>query len=156
MVVFELIVGEPEKTRVRSSAASDVYEGQNRILGRLEEHLDETYTYRCLVGGLPVERAWPWEYKAAFSPGDVIQIYMKPARLRREGVQVTLPALSEVDLADFAGLGTLEAFHTDGLRSLLKPSKTPEMVDKTMRHPGHAENCGVSRRLHSFPPPVSW
>ena len=122
----------------------------NMILGRLEEHLDETYTYRCLVGGLPVERAWPWEYKAVFSPGDVIQIYMKPARLRREGVQVTLPALSEVELVEFAGLGTLEAFNTDGLRSLLKTSKTPEMVEKTMRYPGHAEKMRMLKEAGFF------
>ena len=122
----------------------------NMILGRLEEHLDETYSYRCLVGGLPVERAWPWEYKAPFSPGDVIQIYMKPARLRREGVEITLPALSEVELVEFPGLGTLEAFNTDGLRSLLKTSKTPEMVEKTMRYPGHAEKMRMLREAGFF------
>ncbi len=122
----------------------------NMILGRLEEHLDETYSYRCLVGGLPVERAWPWEYKAPFSPGDVIQIYTKPARLRREGVEITLPALSEVELVEFPGLGTLEAFNTDGLRSLLKTSKTPEMVEKTMRYPGHAEKMRMLREAGFF------
>ena len=122
----------------------------NMILGRLEEHLDETYSYRCLVGGLPVERAWPWEYKAPFSPGDVIQIYTKPARLRREGVEITLPALSEVELVEFPGLGTLEAFNTDGLRSLLKTSKTPEMVEKTMRYPGHAEKMQMLRQAGFF------
>src|SRR5690606_27700002 len=29
--------------------------------------------YECLVGGLPVTREWPWEYKAVFSPIDVIE-----------------------------------------------------------------------------------
>ena len=122
----------------------------NMILGRLEEHLDETYSYRCLVGGLPVERAWPWEYKAPFSPGDVIQIYTRPARLRRQGVEITLPALSEVELVEFPGLGTLEAFNTDGLRSLLKTCKTPEMVEKTMRYPGHAEKMQMLRQAGFF------
>ncbi len=122
----------------------------NLILGRLEEHLDETYSYRCLVGGLPVERTWPWEYKAPFSPKDVIQIYTRPARLRREGVEVTLPALSEVELVEFQGLGTLEAFNTDGLRSLLKTSKAPEMVEKTMRYPGHAEKMRMLREAGFF------
>ena len=117
----------------------------NLVLGRLEEHLDETYSYHCLVGGLPVERLWPWEYKALFSPRDVIQVYTRPARLRRQGVEVTLPALSEVELVEFQGLGTLEAFNTDGLRSLLKTSKTPEMVEKTMRYPGHAEKMRMLR-----------
>ena len=122
----------------------------NLVLGRLEEHLDETYSYHCLVGGLPVERAWPWEYKAPFGPRDVIQIYTRPARLRRQGVEVTLPALSEVELVEFQGLGTLEAFNTDGLRSLLKTSKTPEMVEKTMRYPGHAEKMRILREAGFF------
>lgn len=122
----------------------------NLILGRIEEHLDETYSYHCLVGGLPVERTWPWEYKAPFSPRDVIQVYTRPARLRRQGVEVTLPALSEVELVEFPGLGTLEAFNTDGLRSLLKTSKTPEMVEKTMRYPGHAEKMRMLREAGFF------
>ena len=122
----------------------------NLILGRVEAHLDETYSYRCLVGGLPVERTWPWKYKAPFSPADVIQVYKQPARIRRHGVEVTLPALSDVELVDFAGLGTLEAFNTDGLRSLLRTSKTPHMVEKTMRYPGHAEKMRMLREAGFF------
>ena len=75
---------------------------------------------------------------------------MKPARLRREGVEITLPALSEVELVEFPGLGTLEAFNTDGLRSLLKASKTPGMVEKTMRYPGHAEKMRMLREAGFF------
>ncbi|MDA0310907.1 MAG: NAD-binding protein [Gemmatimonadetes bacterium] len=122
----------------------------NMVFGRIEEHLDETYSYHCLVGGLPVERAWPWEYKAPFSPGDVIAEYTRPARSRRGGVEVTLPALSEIELVDFPGLGTLEAFNTDGLRSLLRTSRAPEMVEKTMRYPGHAEKMRILRDAGFF------
>lgn len=122
----------------------------NLILGRMEEQLDETMSFHCLVGGLPVERTWPWEYKAPFSPGDVIQEYVKPARLRRDGVEITLPALSEVELVHFAGLGSLEAFNTDGLRSLLRTCKTPDMVEKTMRYPGHAVRMRILREAGFF------
>ena len=122
----------------------------NLILGRLEEHLDETTSFHCLVGGLPVERTWPWEYKAPFSPGDVIEEYVRPARLRREGVEITMPALSEVELVNFPGLGSLEAFNTDGLRSLLRTSKTPNMVEKTMRYPGHAVRMRILRDAGFF------
>ncbi len=120
------------------------------ILGRLEEDLDETRSFHCLVGGLPVERSWPWEYKAPFSPGDVIQEYVRPARLRRNGEDVTMPALSEVELVNFPGLGTLEAFLTDGLRTLLKTCDTPNMVEKTMRYPGHAEQMRILREAGFF------
>ena len=122
----------------------------NLILGRMEEQLDETMSFHCLVGGLPVERTWPWEYKAPFSPGDVIQEYVKPARLRRDGVEITLPALSEVELVHFAGLGSLEAFNTDGLRSLLRTCKIPDMVEKTMRYPGHAVRMRILREAGFF------
>ena len=122
----------------------------NFILGRMEEHLDETSSFHCLVGGLPVERTWPWEYKAPFSPGDVIEEYVRPARLRRDGVEITLPGLSEVELVDFPGLGSLEAFNTDGLRSLLRTCKAPDMVEKTMRYPGHAVRMRVLRDAGFF------
>lgn len=122
----------------------------NLVLGRMETDLDDTTSFHCLVGGLPVERVWPWEYKALFSPGDVIEEYVRPARLRRHGVEVTMPALSEVELVEFTGLGSLEAFNTDGLRSLLKTCKTPNMVEKTLRYPGHAEKMRVLREAGFF------
>ena len=36
--------------------------------------------YECLVGGLPEKREWPYEYQAVFSPIDVIEEYIRPAR----------------------------------------------------------------------------
>jgi lysine 6-dehydrogenase len=122
----------------------------NLVLGRMEADLDETYSFHCLVGGLPVERTWPWEYKALFSPGDVIEEYTRPARLRRHGVEITTPALTEIELVDFPGLGSLEAFNTDGLRSLLRTSKTPSMVEKTLRYPGHAMRMRMLRDAGFF------
>ncbi len=111
----------------------------NLILGRMEEMMDETTRFECVVGGLPVVRHWPFQYKAPFSPVDVIEEYIRPARLRRAGKTVTVPALSELETLDFPEVGALEAFNTDGLRTLLRTCKTPEMIEKTMRYPGHAE-----------------
>lgn len=122
----------------------------NLVLGRMEAHLDETTRFHCLVGGLPVERTWPWEYKAPFSPRDVIEEYVRPARMRRDGVEITEPALSGVELVTFPGLGSLEAFNTDGLRSLLRTSKTPNMTEKTMRYPGHAVRMRILREAGFF------
>ncbi len=111
----------------------------NLVLGHHEEVMEEMHSFQCFVGGLPVERNWPWDYKAPFSPADVLEEYTRPARFRRDSQEVVVPALSDVELIHFPGLGTLEAFATDGLRSLLKTSDTPHMVEKTMRYPGHAE-----------------
>jgi lysine 6-dehydrogenase len=111
----------------------------NLILGRMEEEMDSTSRFECLVGGLPAVRHWPFEYKAPFSPADVLEEYTRPARQRRNGKTVTLPALSELEVLDFEEAGALEAFNTDGLRTLLRTSETPEMIEKTLRYPGHAE-----------------
>jgi saccharopine dehydrogenase-like NADP-dependent oxidoreductase len=122
----------------------------NLVLGRLEAALDETHSFRCLVGGLPVERTWPWDYKAPFSPADVLEEYTRPARFRIEGREIVAPALSDVELVHFPGLGTLEAFATDGLRSLLHTSDTPTMVEKTLRYPGHADLMRLLRDTGFF------
>ena len=92
----------------------------------------------CMVGGLPAERKMPWQYKAPFSPVDVIEEYTRPARLVERGEVVTKPALSESEFVDFDGVGTLEAFNTDGLRTLLNMD-IPDMAEKTLRYPGHLE-----------------
>jgi lysine 6-dehydrogenase len=97
-------------------------------------------SYRCLVGGLPVKRTWPWQYKAPFSPVDVLEEYTRPARLVVDGRIVTRPALSEPELVEIDPLGTLEAFNTDGLRSLLVTMRqVPIMIEKTLRYPGHID-----------------
>jgi saccharopine dehydrogenase-like NADP-dependent oxidoreductase len=111
----------------------------NLILGRMEELMDETTRFECVVGGLPVVRHWPFQYKAPFSPVDVLEEYTRPARLRRGGKTVTVPALSDLETLDFPEVGALEAFNTDGLRTLLRTCETPDMVEKTLRYPGHAE-----------------
>lgn len=122
----------------------------NLILGRLDAALDETESFRCLVGGLPVERSWPFEYKAPFSPIDVIEEYTRPARLRVDGRAVTRPALSDLEFVEVPGIGTLEAFNTDGLRTLLTTVETPTLIEKTLRYPGHAERMRMFRDTGFF------
>jgi lysine 6-dehydrogenase len=96
-------------------------------------------SFRCYVGGLPFKRDFPFEYKAPFSPIDVIEEYIRPARFIENAQLVVKPALSDTELMDFPPIGTLEAFNSDGLRSLLKTMKVPNMIEKTLRYPGHAD-----------------
>ena len=97
-------------------------------------------SFRCLVGGLPAVRTLPWQYKAPFSPIDVLEEYTRPARLVEHGAIVTRPALSEPELVEIGQIGTLEAFNTDGLRSLLVTMpQVPNMAEKTLRYPGHID-----------------
>jgi saccharopine dehydrogenase-like NADP-dependent oxidoreductase len=122
----------------------------NLVLGRMAAELDRVDNFTCMVGGLPAVRTWPFEFKAVFSPIDVIEEYTRPARFKRFGEMVTLPALTDVEPVDFPGVGTLEAFNTDGLRSLLKTIDVPSMVEKTLRYPGHADRMRMLRETGFF------
>ncbi len=122
----------------------------NIILGYHASLLDRVDRFLCLVGGLPTVRTWPYEYKAPFSPSDVIEEYTRPARYVAHGQVVTLPALSEPELMDFPGVGTLEAFNTDGLRTLLHTVDAPFKKEKTLRYPGHIELMRVMRETGLF------
>lgn len=106
--------------------------------------------YECLVGGLPVKRSWPYQYKAPFSPIDVLEEYTRPARLVEDGKLVIREALSDPEYIEFDEIGTLEAFNTDGLRTLLKTMKIPTMREKTLRYPGHIEYIKVLRETGFF------
>ena len=111
----------------------------NFIIGRYNEEMKVT-SFECYVGGLPKERKPPFQYKAPFSPIDVIEEYIRPARLVEGGNIVTKPALSEREIMMFDEIGELEAFNTDGLRSLIFTMKNiPDMKEKTLRYPGHVD-----------------
>lgn len=120
------------------------------IVGYVYSLLDKTESATILVGGLPVIREWPYEYKIAWSPKDVIEEYIRPARLIECGKIVEKPALSDLELVDLPGIGTLEAFNTDGLRSLLYTIKIPSMREKTLRYPGYAEKMRMLRETGFF------
>ncbi|HNR16739.1 MAG TPA: saccharopine dehydrogenase C-terminal domain-containing protein [Chitinophagaceae bacterium] len=111
----------------------------NFIIGRYNAVM-KVKAIECYVGGLPKERKPPFQYKAPFSPVDVIQEYIRPARLVEKGTIVTKPALSEREIMHFDKTGELEAFNTDGLRSLLfTMDHIPDMKEKTLRYPGHID-----------------
>jgi saccharopine dehydrogenase-like NADP-dependent oxidoreductase len=96
--------------------------------------------FEIYVGGLPVHPVPPYFYKAPFSPIDVVEEYTRPARIKRNGEIVVLPALTEREVKTFEGVGELEAFNTDGLRSLLFTMKDiPDQIEKTLRYPGHLD-----------------
>ena len=109
----------------------------NLLAGHAARLLDPCETLEIYVGGLPEVRTWPYEYKAPFSPFDVVEEYTRPSRIVEHGKIVVKPALSEPELMDFPVVGTLEAFNTDGLRSLAYTLKVPSMKEKTLRYPGH-------------------
>jgi saccharopine dehydrogenase-like NADP-dependent oxidoreductase len=122
----------------------------NLFLGRSAAAMDEVVDAAIYVGGLPFRREWPYEYRIVFSPTDVIEEYVRPSRFRENGVEVVRPALSEPERIDFPRVGTLEAFNTDGLRTLLRTIDAPTLVEKTLRYPGHAERMQMLRGTGFF------
>jgi saccharopine dehydrogenase-like NADP-dependent oxidoreductase len=122
----------------------------NLFVGHAYHHLDSSDAAVIYVGGLPKRRRWPFYYKAPFAPGDVIEEYTRPARFMERGELVIKPALTDAELIDFPHIGTLEAFNTDGLRSLLTTVKIPNMREKTLRYPGHIEIMRIFRETGLF------
>jgi len=122
----------------------------NLLIGRVAGELDDIDSVMILVGGLPEVRQWPWEYKTVYSPTDLIAVYTRAARFVENGASVTRPALSDRELIDFPGLGTLEAFNTDGLRTLAETISCPNMKEKTLRYPGHIEKVLLLRESGFF------
>lgn len=125
--------------------------GLGHIMAGYAAHaLDPCKEVQIYSGGLPAERRWPFEYKAGFSPADVIEEYTRPARSIERGEIVVREALSDPMLLDLPGIGTLEAVSTDGLRSLLRTLRVPDMRDRTLRYPGHVALMRVLRETGLF------
>lgn len=140
-----------KKNRVCAIVDCGVSPGlSNLFMGRAVHVLDEADAGIIYVGGLPVKRSWPYEYNIVFSAIDVIEEYTRPARFIEAGRMVIRPALSDIELIDLPGTGTLECFNSDGLRTLIDNIKIPYMKEKTCRWPGHAEKMAMLRETGFF------
>ena len=110
----------------------------NMLAARAVQRFDRCERIDLYVGGIPVERRLPYQYKAGFSPFDVLEEYTRPCTIVEDGRPKVVEALSEIEELQVDGIGTLEAFFTDGLRSLVKNIDVPQLREKTLRYPGSA------------------
>ena len=125
--------------------------GMGNIIFGYHNNSMQISDYECLVGGLPVKREWPYEYQAVFSPIDVIEEYIRPARFVQNKQLIIKEALSETELIEFDEIGTLESWNSDGLRSLITTmAHVPNMIEKTLRYPGCVEYLKVLRASGFF------
>jgi lysine 6-dehydrogenase len=126
------------KNGVTAVTDCGVAPGMPNLIAGYWNELMQIDSFEYVVGGLPKVRVYPFYYKAPFSPIDVVEEYTRPARFVEKGKQMEKPAMSEPELMFFEKSGTLEAFYTDGFRSLLRNlSHIPNMKEKTLRYPGH-------------------
>ena len=124
----------------------------NVLVAHADRRLDTTTSVAIYVGGLPETRVGPFEYRAVFSPIDVIEEYTRPARVVVDSSVTVRDALSDVEIIHVPGVGDLEAFTTDGLRTLVGTIDAPQMIEKTLRYPGHAAKVQLLRDIGLFSP----
>lgn len=124
----------------------------NFLVGRFASQFDELENVQIYVGGLPNEPVPPLEYKITFASDSVVDEYVNPAKIVENGEIVTREALSGLENFSSESLKyPLEAFLTDGLRSLIDTIKSPKnMFEKTIRYKGHAEKVKLLRDLGFF------
>lgn len=113
--------------------------------------------FECLVGGLPQDQKYPGYYKAPFSPIDVIQEYIRPVYYKQDNIICVDEPLNDLSIVTFDGEHSyipLESFSTDGLRTLINTLDIPNMIEKTLRYPGHIKfikqlrDAGFFKREH--------
>ena len=109
----------------------------NMLVALAQEEFGRLDDVTIKVGGNPAEPDGEWSYMAPFSPHDVIAEYTRPARVVRDGRVETVPAMDDLHPIDANGR-RMEAFLTDGLRSLTNLSATA-MGEYTVRWPGHIQ-----------------
>lgn len=107
----------------------------NLIVGRALAIADREEVH-IMVGGVAVDKTKPYGYVISWSPADLLDEYIRPARIISEGKVTTVPALTGLEIVTIPGVGEMECFYTDGLRTLLE-MKVREGSEKTLRWPGH-------------------
>lgn len=123
----------------------------NLLVGRAVSQLDEVHEIFVLVGGLPETPTPPMNYTVTWCVEDLIEEYVRDALIVKDGKPVTVKALDGLEDVEFPGVGRLEAFYTDGVRTLHHTVKgVRNMWEKTMRYPGHVEKIKAMRSLGFF------
>ncbi len=122
----------------------------NFLMGRGAALLDEVEDANIFVGGIPTKLVPPFNYQVTWSPKDCIEEFTRPVTIVNEFKKKVVEAASGLHLRDFPGVGTLEAFYTDGLRSLAKNIKARNLGEMTLRWPGHVEQMRLLRSMGLF------
>jgi len=111
------------------------------------EQFDTVDDIHLRVGGLPQHPRPPLNYQIVFSVEGLLNEYIEPSTVIRDGRITQVESMTEVEPLEFPEpFGQLEAFHTSGGISIL-----PQLLDgrvrtldyKTIRYPGHCERFKV-------------
>jgi lysine 6-dehydrogenase len=123
----------------------------NILVGHAAGKLDKVQTVCIMVGGLPEKPVPPLGYVITWSLESLLDEYTRKTRIVKEGEIVEVEALSGLQEVEFPNVGRLEAFYTDGLRTLPYTIKNVDsMWEKTLRYPGHAKKIELLKALGFF------
>jgi saccharopine dehydrogenase-like NADP-dependent oxidoreductase len=112
----------------------------NLVVGRAIAERGNPEELTIYVGGVSQDRDQPYGYVVSWALSDLLEEYTRPARIIRDGEPITVPVFSGLERIQVDGVGEMEAFYSDGLRSLLRSfPDIRNMGEKTLRWPGHAE-----------------
>ena len=112
----------------------------NLMIGRILAERQPPDEIVIMVGGFAQDPRKPYGYCVTWSLADLLEEYTRPARIREGSATVTVPVFSGRERIAVAGVGELEAFYSDGLRTLLDTVPgVPAMGEKTLRWPGHVD-----------------
>ncbi|MEW6032477.1 MAG: saccharopine dehydrogenase C-terminal domain-containing protein [Bacillota bacterium] len=126
----------------------------NALVGQGAARLDRVEEGVIYVGGLPAKPLPPLEYRVVFSLDTVIEEYVAPALIVKDGVTTEAPALDGLEDVVFPQpVGRCEAFLTYGLGTLAMTG--PELgfrnlAEKTVRYPGHRDKMALLRDCGFF------
>jgi lysine 6-dehydrogenase len=105
--------------------------------------LERTDSIRIRVGGLPRKPKPPLNYALVFSANGLINEYVEPCLVLREGKLAWREPLADVEELTFPRpFGKLEAFNTSGGSSTLPYTfrgRVKSLDYKTIRYPGHCD-----------------
>jgi lysine 6-dehydrogenase len=115
------------------------------LLAHASRQLKGAEEGHILVGGIPEKPVPPFDYRLVFSVVGLLREYIEGARVFRGGKMVKVAPFSTKETVEFPEpIGTLEAFCTDGLASLLWTMKGMKVLDeKTLRWPGHVDRMNL-------------
>jgi lysine 6-dehydrogenase len=117
----------------------------NVIAAQAIEDTEATHVH-LRVGGLPQNPQPPLDYTLVFSVHGLLNEYIEPAVVIRNGEITEVPSLTEIEEIDFPPIGVLEAFQTSGGTSTLPCTyqhQLQELDYKTIRYKGHCAKMKV-------------
>jgi saccharopine dehydrogenase-like NADP-dependent oxidoreductase len=122
------------------------------LVGKAYAELGGLDNVRILVGGMAQDPPPVFHHAVYFNASDLLAEYVRPARARVGGKNIAPnPFDATIETHHDDEVGKLDAFLSDGLRSLLDTyPDIPEMVERTLRVDGHMETMRNLNELGLF------